>query len=472
MSTEVAAARAALRERAGLRRFRRSWTALVLSLAVAAAALGTASALQGPRVSSASLNAAAAVERAGQRLVIRADQPLTAVDAADVEVSPEAAVEVSTDGAQLTLRFTGLLRYATEYRVSVAVHGAATGIAGRLEHSFATPDIDVDTLVRHGEGTDAPDRVVRQPLAGSGAGTTLLEAPRIQEYARAGSLVAAVVLDAEGHPGIELASTDDGLTTTVSTPPARTIRRLGANASGDLLGFIVDGEGAGATSTLYLLDLTDGSWVPRAVDGPDGSPLAAMDWLMVPGTGSLVVQAQDEQLYLVDALHPETAPAPLGRHTELRGFLPGTLRLVVADPDRGAIVDLAQGTTTTLTLPVAEPERGLYPDAVTLTSDASYAALYVDPMGASDAGVRSVLYAVNAAGTRELFRPPNATSRIGAVCLSPNGQYLAVELVPGGSTADGYPIRIGWRDTTTFFVDAHTGAVRRSVAGMLADWCR
>ncbi|MFT4030380.1 MAG: hypothetical protein QM675_10940, partial [Protaetiibacter sp.] len=61
--------------------------------------------------------------------------------------------------------------------------------------------------------------------------------------------------------------------------------------------------------------------------------------------------------------------------------------------------------------------------------------------------------------------------RIGAVCLSPNGQYLAVEVVPGGATPDDYPNAPGWSGTTIYYVDAETGAFSRGVTGMSADWC-
>jgi hypothetical protein len=462
-------ARAAFRERAARRRFQRSWLTVVAVLAVAAAGLGLASVAQGPRLSSAAFNVGAAVERAGQRLVLKADQPLAPVEARDVTIDPAAPIELTADGAQLTVRFTGMLRYATEYRITVRVRSAATGAEGRLEYRFATPDVDTFSLVRHDPGTDGTDRVVRHSLSGDTADVTVLEAPHVQEYAPIGETIAAVVLDDRDAPSLVLV-TPDGMTTPVSVPSARGIRGLRVATSGDLLGYIVEGEGVTGATTLYLLDLSDGSWVPIEVRGPGDTALTPLDWTFVPGTTSLVMQAADQQLYLVDPV-AGTEATPLGQHTELRGFLPGTLRLVVADPDGGAIVDLTDGTTTALELPLAEAPPGLYPGAFVLTSPASYVELYNDPMGYADVGARSILYAVDADGTRELFRPATATSRIGAVCLSPNGQYLAVEVVPGGATPDNYPNAPGWSGTTIYYVDAASGATSRGVTGMAADWC-
>src|SRR5690606_27000891 len=193
-------ARAAFRERAERRRFQRTWLTVVAALAVAAAALGVASVTQGPRLSSAAFNAGAAVERSGQRLVLQADQPLVTVDADAVTVEPEAPVELSSEGARLTVRVTGTLRHASEYRVRVAVRSAATGAESRLDYRFATPDVATFSLVRHHPGDGGTDRIVRHSLSGDTADATMLEAPRIQEYVPVGEAIAAVVLDESDVP--------------------------------------------------------------------------------------------------------------------------------------------------------------------------------------------------------------------------------------------------------------------------------
>jgi hypothetical protein len=461
--------RTTFRERAARRRFNRTWLTVVIVLAVAAAGLGVASVAQGPRLLSAAVNAGATIERSGQRLVLQADQPLATVEARDVTVEPAAPIELTADGARLTVQFTGMLRYATEYHVSVRVLSAATGAASRLEYRFITPDLATFSLVRHDPGADGTDRVVRHSLSGDTDDLTMLQVPRIQEYVRAGEAIAAVVLDERDAPSLVLVA-PDGTTTPVSVPSVRGIRSLRVASSGDLLGYLVEDDDAAGTTRLTLLDLSDASWVPIEVRGPAGTTLSVLDWTFAPGTTSVVAQAIDQQIYLVDPIAGSEA-TPLGQHTELRGFLGDTLRLVVADPDGGAIIDLTDGTTTDLGLPLAEVPPGLYPDAFVLTSSTSYVELYTDPMGYADVGARSILYAVDAEGTRELFRPATATSRIGTVCLSPNGEYLAVEVVPGNAKRDDYRDAPGWSGTTIYYVDAASGATSRGVTGMAADWC-
>ena len=46
---------------------------------------------------------------------------------------------------------------------------------------------------------------------------------------------------------------------------------------------------------------------------------------------------------------------------ELRGFIPGTTTLVVADPDEGSTIDLATGETAPLDLPEAPLPEGAVP---------------------------------------------------------------------------------------------------------------
>jgi len=466
MPGSPAEVRAALRDTAARRRFRRSWVAVVAVLAVAAAGLGAASVAQGPKLSSATVNASAAIERPGQRLVLQADQPLAAVPASAVSVEPAAPLELTADRAQLTVRFTGILRYATEYRVEIPVASAATGAGAVLRYNFTTPDVSTASLERDPGGAD---RVVRHSLAGTAPDAVLAEAPRIQQYALlGGDAVALITLDEAGVPSLAIAA--DGTSAVVPTPAARAIRTLHAASGGDLLGYVLDADGTTGTGTLYLLDLTDSSWTPIEVRGPGGTPLAALDWTFVPGTTSVIVQSDDLQLYLVDPV-AGTEAAPLGQHAELRGFLPGTLQLVVADPSSGGLVNLADGTTTALELPQADAPVELYPAAFVLTSPTSYVQLYLDPMGYADAGARAILYAVDASGTRELYRPATATSRIGAVCLSPNGQYLALEEIPGSAEPDDYPSEPGWSGTTIYYLDTVTGETTRGVTGMAPDWC-
>ena len=197
-------------------------------------------------------------------------------------------------------------------------------------------------------------------------------------------------------------------------------------------------------------------------------PLAVMDWMFVPGTTSVVVQDEDLQLYLIDGLEGGD-PTPLGGHAEMRGFIPGTLKLVVADPESGSVIDLSAGTTTTLNLPVPEGVPDYYPGKLELLSADSFVLL--NSTYAPGAPSASVLVLTDPDGSRELFRTTSAGSRVRNFCLSPNGEFLAVEVISGEGVPDDYPADSGFSATSIYFVRVDDGTSNRGVNGFLPNWC-
>jgi hypothetical protein len=238
-----------------------------------------------------------------------------------------------------------------------------------------------------------------------------------------------------------------------------------------MFGYVLD-DGYGAPidlrNRLYLYDLASGKGVPVVVTGFGDEPLPVMDWTFVPGTTAIVAQAQDQQLYFIDVLSG-AEPIPLGGHVEMRGFIPGTVRLVVADPLSGSIIDLADGATTTLSLPEPATSPDLFPGKLVLLSDDSYVLL--NTKIENDEQISSTLVRTDTAGSRELFQTGATGSQIRNFCLSPNGEYLAVEVVSGEGVADNYPSVIGYSATSIFFVRVEDGTSNRGVSGFLPHWC-
>jgi hypothetical protein len=204
------------------------------------------------------------------------------------------------------------------------------------------------------------------------------------------------------------------------------------------------------------------------VTGFAQKPLSVIDWMFVPGTTSIVVQDEDLQLYLIDGLEGGD-PTPLGWHAEMRGFIPGTLKLVVADPQSGSIIDLSAGTTTALSLPEPQMMPDYYPGKLVLLTDDSYVLL--NSTYAPGASSTSVLVLTDSEGSRELFRTTTAGSGVRDFCLSPNGEFLAVEVVSGEGIADNYPGELGYSATSIYFVRIDDGTSNRGVNGFLPNWC-
>jgi hypothetical protein len=84
----------------------------------------------------------------------------------------------------------------------------------------------------------------------------------------------------------------------------------------------------------------------------------------------------------------------------------------------------------------------------------------------------SVLAVDDGTSSRLVYETPGDLGSIEGFSVSPNGQYVAVEVVPDVSQAqsDGYFLNAKAMSTETVIVDLATGAVVRSVEGFALRW--
>ncbi|MDQ4138152.1 MAG: hypothetical protein M3116_04820, partial [Actinomycetota bacterium] len=185
MSTELSRG-----EQRRAQQFRRLLRLTVILLCAAAAALTFANAVQGARVSAAELNPHALVARPAEPLTLKTSQPVRSVDPEDVRIEPAASFSVTTDRSAVVIRFEEMLDYRTEYEVQVDAVTAATGAASTLSHRFETPDATVYSLVRGAaDGAGTSDAIFRRELLDPQSAEVVFRAPRIQEYAVAGTVL-------------------------------------------------------------------------------------------------------------------------------------------------------------------------------------------------------------------------------------------------------------------------------------------
>lgn len=438
---------------------------------VAATGLGVAGAFRGPKLDTANVAAATALERVGQRLVLISDQAIDPVTAEDVQISPDVPISVVSDERSVTIRFSGMLRALTEYTVAVAVTGSATGVTGALEHTFSTPDLEVTVLVRD---LDGPDEVRTRTVSGQES-ATVFEADRIQEFAELRDGVAAVVLDDGRTTGrLVIAVAGEPVTQEVALPGPGLLQQLRASDATDHLGVVFTSEDQNSpdarVAQLLLLDRLDPGGIVNPVVGLDGEPLSVLDWRFVPGTPYVVVQAYDQTMLLVDTTTPDAVPVPLGEHTQMRGFLPGTLRLVVANPTSGSTIDLESGQTRPLELPDDGLDEFVYPGKVIALADDRYVEIVSRPSVGEGFVLDYAVLHVTADAVVVAY-DPGAGVPIRDICLSPNGQYVAVEVQDPEGEPDDYPNVSGRTLTNTYFVDLETLAANRAIAGFAASWC-
>jgi WD40 repeat protein len=442
--------------------FRLTAAVTIGALVFAAVGLTVANTLQGPRLLDAQINPGAAVEGAGQRLIMRADQTVAEPTTDQVTVTPKVPVEPTSDGAALILRFADSLSYATTYEIVAKVQSATTGASSTLRYSFRTPDGTFYILQRAASNadTDAPDQIVHH-LIGSPEQRVVRSQPRIEQYAVADPAIAVVTSDAAGAATLTVGPLD-GSEPNQTLVDNSDISQLKSSGPSGLLGFVLtplSDPYLAPGGQLHLYDPVTGKLIK--VSGFDGKPLEPLDWAFVPGTTSIVAQTADNAFYLIDPLNGRPTQ-PLGGHSRMYGFVPGSTTLIVDDNGGYKAIDLATGNTSpipALDLPEAVDLQQLLP----LGGDRGYIGWV-----ATEAGAASVVV-INDGNARQIYaEEPDATGGIQNICLSPNGQYLAVAKLPRDAATN--PDGSGFANKTEF-VDTATGRTDHDVAGSEVNWC-
>ncbi|TPW72964.1 hypothetical protein [Schumannella sp. 10F1B-5-1] len=447
----------------------RTLAIVVAALVVVVGGLALGNAVRPPGVVRADYDGSALVEQQGARVVLHLDRAVEGLKKADITVVPAASFSFQKSGAAVTLTFPDRLKYGVDYRLSLRLPGS--GERTTLEQRIRTPWPTVRTLLRDAPDPDA-DQILSRSLDG-GATTVDFAAPRIAEYAELPSQLAVTTLDDNGAATLQLITLPERSADTITTPEHASIDLLRSSGPSGLLGYTLTtppGVEPALDHVLEFYDPTSAAGIGTPITGLDGQPLSVLDYVWVPGTTSLVAQATDQSLLLIDPTRGD-APVPLGSHGELRGFLPNTSTLVVADPDGGSTIDLTTGETTPLAVPGDEQPAGDYRGEVTvLDAEGRYLEVVSSPdftRGATD--FRVVLAGPD--GARELYRPADDGTRIRQACLSPNAQYLAVETVSPEGRSDDYPQTPAFTAISTVVVDVSTGAVARGLPGFDPSWC-
>ena len=441
--------------------FRRAIAISVVVLLVLVAILAVLGAIAPPRSNGVSVNAAATTERPGQRLAISLSQPVE-VTGATLSIEPAADAELVLEGSTATVRFAGMLDYATEYTVRIdGLRGAATGAAGSVETSFTTPDPGVVTLVRGSDGED--DRIIRSPIAGSDT-VTIAEAAAIGDLAVAGDTVAMSIDEGDGARVRILVP--DQKPVDASGPYEASIRSLRGTQAG-LFGWIISRGADGDreyVNTLVVYDLAGESAatnVPIEITAPGGEPMLAVDWAWVPGSTSLVVQDQDGFSWLADSTGGD--PVLIGNQGILRGFVPGTTMALTDDGADLLVTDLGTGESSPLGRRAPAADESSVPGAsAVLSLDATAWIVHRLDRTRSPSLVGSSIVRTDADGDTVLYETSADGAIILDLCVSPNGQFVAATVA--STDADG-------ERPTTVLIDARTGGSSRSVPGESIAWC-
>lgn len=479
----VAATSQRLREQSARRRFERTFWMLVAGLAALSAVFLLLGSLQGPKLSSAVVDAARVTEQAGQQLRLFANQPLADVTADQVTVTPAADVSVTVQSDLLIVQFEQRLLSATEYTVEVRdVPATSRDAKATFTHRFTTAPADVLYLDR---GDDL-DEVLRAPIDGAGRGEVVHAAAGIQHVASIENVV-VVARDAPGGISVLEVISSEGGVQQVRLPEGVRIDRLVAPPVGTLLGMVLSTAASADTTTvpteqtatvppatvfsdaLAVVDLAQAG-VVSVVPGLDGAPITTLNAQFLPDGATMIVHAFDQSVLRVELVGTPVA-LPIGQVTEMYALSTDGTRLTGGDAFGGVVLNLATGVESRFDPSLVEGELAFGGEAILTRTDVRLQKVAV--ANVETGAVQVSLVADDGTGVaRVLLRTVDDRGSIGAFTISPNDQYVAVEVTPSVEDAQPDGRLVNGRPTsiTTVIIDVESGEVVRTLEGLSPIW--
>lgn len=443
-----------------------AWVSGVL-LALCAVFL-TLAYFQGPKLADARIDAATAIQQPDQQLRLFVNQAVEEVVADQVTVAPEVGISVTSSGEVIAIQFDAPLRYNTEYVVSVAgVVSTTLPQPSTLEYRFSTPSPDLYYLDR---GSPA-DEIVRTGLTGSDR-EVVFSGERIQSFDVTGQVLVVASLTDDDSSRLELVSLVDGAVENLRLPGTGQLSDLAVSDVGSVVGFTFtpserDPDDVLGGRRVFVLALESGREL-RPVGELGGDSLPVTDWRFIPGSASLVVQGVEQTVFVVDSAEG-SIPSPIGRFTELVSVSRDGETLAARDGLGGVFVTLADASVARFEPSLIEggqPFLGQLEllangDVIEKAALQSTEGRYVVVVAVDDGTIGRILY-----------QTPNLVGSIEEFRVSPNGQYVAIEVVPvvSDSVSDGYAENPRSTSITTVVVDIETGLIVRSVEGFGLVW--
>lgn len=473
MSTDAGSRRARSRRRRG-RAFAGAFAIVVGALAVLGLAGAAAGVAQGPRVTNASVDPAAAAAASGSRLIVTTTQSLAEVDPSQVTITPETPFAVDTSGRSVGVRFTLPLWDDTEYTVTIdGVASLGGGPTSTITERFRTPPAEVFLLQR---GTNAGDLIYRTDLSGQNAVPVFRHA-HIEDFrATAEHLVvsvrtdddraALIVTDLDGEHEHELplpvADGGDGYVSNLQS--ADRGERIGYTFSDAHL----DAD-SGRESRLFTASLSDPDAEPVAIEIEGADPRVA-EWRFVPDTDSILLLSFDGSLLLTGSDADAGPPTALGAALTIEGIARGSSEAVVDRVDQASVIDLTDASEA----PLVTPEIDLggtssvtpLPDGSTIRT-----AAVLDGEGVPTG--RTSVAVVGADGGTSVLTEIADTDAVIQVCVSPSARYVAVLVAPDAvsNSYDTYQHPLPQRPETRI-LEVAGGDPVIALNGASISWCQ
>jgi len=458
------------------RQFRRGIIATVVVLALLCAGFLALDSTQGPKLASASIDTTQVVRQAGQQLRLFANQTIARVTSRDVTIFPATPFTVQSQGQVIAVQFSHRLEYSQRYSVRVA--GVTSDVQNQpstMRYSFTTAPASVYFLDRADPSVPGQtlDRILLTGLRG-GTERVVYSARHIQEFSVFPAAIAVVTLNDDDTDSLSLVDIKNSVRVEhIVLPTFGTIQKMRSSPDAGILGFVFSSAGQSAapaySSDLMTVDLT-AAHVVVPVLGIDSKPLGVLEWTFLSGTASVVAQASDQTVLLIDPKNPKSS-TPLGVYSAFEGSSPDGGSIVVADVFSRILYRLSDGKTTRLeTHPVGDSKT--FGGDLQLLGDGTASVQQVAVLDGGTGQYASYLIYQAGDNTRILFGGKDYRGSIVSYSVSPNGQFVAVDVIPDYATSisDGYHLDPRATSITTVFIDIATGSVVRSVTGFDESW--
>lgn len=460
--------------RRGEASFRRALGLTIATLIVLVAVFTALNYLQGPRLTSGRIDTARVVAQPGQQLRLFANESVSPVQSHQVTITPASPFTVTSAGAVIAIQFSHQLSYGTHYSVRVGdVVDGAQPQPSTFRYSFTTVGATVYYLHRAdpAAGGHQLDSIMQTALHG-GRDTVLYSARHIQQFSVFPAAFAVSTLNDDHTSSLSLVSrSDTSITEHLLLPSPGIVDQLAGTAQSGILGFVFIPQDAPATDsgTLMTVDLAGSHTVTPVLD-INSKPLAVTSWYFLGSTASIVAQEPDQSVLLLNGSKART-PVPLGNFAALgRSSADGTT-IVVADAVSRMAYSLSTGKQTRLpSLPLAG-STSFGGDLQLIGSGPSR----VQSIAVEDAQNPQIFrsYLVYDTGTdSRILYEVKKNETLEGFSVSPNGQYLAVNVIPdyAASVSDRYFQDPQSTTITTVFIDIATASTARIVDGFGEIW--
>ncbi|MFM1953036.1 MAG: hypothetical protein RL187_245 [Actinomycetota bacterium] len=405
-------------------RFRRVVVTLLTALSLLIVAVGAWSMVQGPQLRDVQSDELSLHQRSGAFVLLRSDRAIEPISSDQVRITPAAPFSLEDDGLSIRLTFDEPLLANTEYLIEVdGVLPAGVGQPASWSAAINTGGFDF-LFIR-----DAGDtREIHRAVPGAPGSEVLYRAQGIVAVTEVASVL-AVVRQSADESWLELVDPATATAERIVLPPGFEVVDLADASWGTTLitvANITEGSAAPVFGALVLLDVL-GDRTPTVVEGFGGDPLSVRSLAVSPLSGEILVWQKNQELVRFNPL--TGVVLPVGTAGELWGFdALGTTALYV-DGLGSVAQDLSTGELTRVPRGDFEGISVRHQKFTVTPSGLRVHRIQLPGPGAGDP--YSIVTREDSDGAHTLVTGSLDTpGSIGDLGLSPNGQFLLVEVNP------------------------------------------